>query len=195
MSADVVSIWRKGMVIGMTIFYFVRHGEPDYSSVGEWAAIPFGKEFAGLTEQGIIQITKAAAELKVYRPQIILSSPYTRTMQGAGIMAQELQIPILVERDMHEWEVDRTHTVREESELLRLCQDYDFHNGIYPEGAEKQWESRQVVRDRVLGVLEKYLAYDRVVVSGHAIMMQDVSGQYKPFAYGEILQKTWDEIR
>ena len=179
----------------MTIFYFVRHGEPDYSSVGEWAEIPFGRAFAGLTEQGIGQISRAAAELKVHRPQIILSSPYTRTMQGAGIMAQELQIPILVERELHEWEVDRTHTIREESELLRLCQDYDFHNGIYPEGAEKQWESRQVVRDRVLGVLEKYLAYDRVVVSGHAIMMQDVSGQYKPFAYGEILQKTWDEIR
>ena len=110
MSADVVSRWRKDMVIGMTIFYFVRHGEPDYSSVGEWAEIPFGKEFAGLTEQGTIQITKAAAELKVYRPQIILSSPYTRTMQGAGIMAQELQIPILVERELHEWEVQKDMT-------------------------------------------------------------------------------------
>lgn len=179
----------------MTVFYFVRHGEPDYLSVGEWAEIPFGKEFAGLTEQGIRQIAKAAADLKMHRPQIILSSPYTRTMQGAGIMAQELQIPILVERELHEWESDRTHTVREDSELLRLCQDYDHHNGIYPEGVEKQWESRQIVRTRVLGVLEKYLAYDRIVVSGHAIMMQAVTGEYKPFAYGEILQKTWEEIR
>lgn len=183
------------MVIGMTVFYFVRHGEPDYSSVGEWAEIPFGKEFAGLTEQGIRQIAKAAEDLKMHRPQIILSSPYTRTMQGAGIMAQELQISILVERELHEWESDRTHTVREDSELLRLCQDYDHHNGIYPKGVEKQWESRQIVRARVLGVLERYLAYDRVVVSGHAIMMQAVTGEYKPFAYGEILQKTWEEIR
>lgn len=181
-------------MIDMTVFYFVRHGEPDYSSVGEWAEIPFGKEFAGLTEQGIRQIVKAAADLKIHRPQIILSSPYTRTMQGAGIMAQELQIPILVERDLHEWESDRTHTVREDSELLRLCQDYDLHNGIYPEGVEKQWESRQIVRTRVLGVLEKYLTYDRVVVSGHAIMMQAMTGEYKPFAHGEILQKTWEEI-
>lgn len=142
------------MVIDMTVFYFVRHGEPDYSSVGEWAEIPFGKEFAGLTEQGIRQIVKAAADLKIHRPQIILSSPYTRTMQGAGIIAQELQIPILVEQGLHEWESDRTHTVREDSELLRLCQDYDPHNGIYPEGVEKQWESRQIVRTRVLGVLD-----------------------------------------
>ena len=109
-------------------------------------------------------------------------------------MAQELQVPILVERELHEWESDCTHTVREDSELLRLCQDYDFHNGIYPEGVEQQWESRQIVRTRVLKVLEKYLAYDRVVVSGHAIMMQAVTGVYKPFAHGEILQKTWEEI-
>ena len=109
-------------------------------------------------------------------------------------MAQELQIPILVERDLHEWESDRTHTVKEDSELLRLCQDYDLHSGIYPEGVEKQWESRQTVRTRVLGVLEKYLAYDRVVVSGHAIMMQAVTGEYRPFAHGEIVQKNWEEI-
>lgn len=179
----------------MTIFYFVRHGEPDYSSIGKWAAIPFGKEFAGLTEQGAGQIARAAAELKVHRPQIILSSPYTRAMQGAGIMARELQIPILVERELHEWESDRTHTVKEDSELLHLCQDYDRHNGIYPEGAEKKWESRQMVRARVLGVLKKYLEYDRVVVSGHAVMMQAVTGEYRPFAHGEILQKTWEEIQ
>lgn len=181
-------------MIGMTIFFFVRHGEPDYPSVGEWAEIPFGKEFAGLTEQGTRQIAQAAAKLKVHRPQIILSSPYTRTMHGAGIMAQELQIPIIVERELHEWESDRTHTVREDSELLRLCQDYDLHSGIYPEGTEEQWESGQMVRTRVLEVLKKYLKYDRVAVSGHAIMMQMVTGEYRPFAYGEILQKTWEEI-
>lgn len=31
----------------MTKFLFVRHGEPDYSSVAEWARIPMGKNLAG----------------------------------------------------------------------------------------------------------------------------------------------------
>lgn len=178
----------------MTTFYFVRHGEPDYESVGEWREFPFGKDFAGLTEQGIAQITRAAEELKKFCPQVILSSPYTRTMQGAGILARELQIPLLVERDLHEWNSDRTHTVSSEHELLQLCHDYDAHNGIYPRGTEKKWESRQSIRARVLKVLSKYLEYERVVVSGHAMMMQAVTSDYRPFAYGEIVQKTWDEI-
>lgn len=34
----------------MTTFLFVRHGEPDYDSVGSWRRFPFGKDYAGLTE-------------------------------------------------------------------------------------------------------------------------------------------------
>lgn len=178
----------------MTEFYFIRHGEPDYASVGEWSEFPFGRDFAGLTEQGIAQITKAAAELKKFSPQVIISSPYTRTMQGAGILARELQIPILVERDLHEWDSDKTHTVRSKHELTQLCRDHDLHNGIYPEGIEKKWESRQLVRARVLNVLSKYLEYEKVVVSGHSMMMQAATGDYRPFEYGEIVHKSWEEI-
>ena len=35
----------------MTQFLFVRHGEPDYSSVGEWSKTSMGTSFAGLTEK------------------------------------------------------------------------------------------------------------------------------------------------
>lgn len=178
----------------MTTFYFVRHGEPDYPGIGDWREFSFGRNFAGLTELGIAQITRAAEELKRFCPQVILSSPYTRALQGAGILARELQIPILVERDLHEWEPDRTHTVCTEAELMQLCKDHDLHNGIYPEGIERQWESKQLVRDRVLKVLSKYLEYERVVISGHAIMMQAATGDYGPIAHGEIWQRTWEEI-
>lgn len=178
----------------MTIFYFVRHGEPDYQSVGDWNGIPFGKEFAGLTASGEEQILAAACELRKVSPQIIISSPYARALQSASIMARELNIRLCVERDLHEWNSDRTHRVREEEELVRLCQEYDACEGIYPPEGERQWESRQLVRDRVLKVLEKYAVYERVVVAGHAIMMQAVTGEYRPFAYGEIVQWNWEGV-
>ncbi len=73
----------------MTTFYFARHGEPDYGSVGEWNDIPFGKEFAGLSKSGVEQIAKSTIELKKYSPQIIISSPYTRAMHGATIMSRK----------------------------------------------------------------------------------------------------------
>lgn len=40
----------------MTEFIMVRHGEPDYSLVENWARIAVAKNFAPLTEKGIGQI-------------------------------------------------------------------------------------------------------------------------------------------
>lgn len=144
-----------------TTFYFVRHEEPDYQSVGDWSDIPFGQAFAGLTQAGEKQI-----------------------------LSRALDIPIAVERDLHEWDSDRTHTVRDEQELLRLCQEHDACDGIHPAGSEKLWESRQQVRDRAWKVLERYSGYERVAVTGHAMMMQDVTGEYRSIAYGEIITLT-----
>ena len=145
----------------MTTIYFVRHGEPDYQSVRDWSDIPFGQAFAGLTQAGEKQI-----------------------------LSRALDIPIAVERDLHEWDSDRTHTVRDEQELLRLCQEHDACDGIHPAGSEKLWESRQQVRDRAWKVLERYSGYERVAVTGHAMMMQDVTGEYRSIAYGEIITLT-----
>lgn len=172
----------------MSTFYFVRHGEPDYDSVGDWNKIPLGKEFAGLSNTGVEQIIKTAIKLKEYSPDIIISSPYTRAMHGATIIARELNIPVFVEKDLHEWDSDRTHTVKNSDELLCLCKEFDYYSGIYPNGKERFWESRELVCRRVMGVLKKYLQYERVVVSGHAIMMQSITENYRAFEYGEIVR-------
>ena len=112
-------------------------------------------------------------------------------MHGAAIMSARLKIPVFVEKDLHEWDSDRTHTIRDTDELFRLCNEFDACGGVYPDGAEKNWESREMVRRRVCRVLERYLEYERVVVSGHAIMMQTVTGQNIPFQYGEIVPRTF----
>lgn len=35
----------------MTKSIFVRHGEPDYSSAGDWIKTPLGIHFSGLNEK------------------------------------------------------------------------------------------------------------------------------------------------
>ena len=40
----------------MTKVLFVRHGEPDYSTVGDWANTPPGLNFASLSDKGVRQI-------------------------------------------------------------------------------------------------------------------------------------------
>lgn len=48
----------------MTEFIMVRHGEPDYSVVDEWAGIAMAKNFAPLTEKGIRQIQETIEVLR-----------------------------------------------------------------------------------------------------------------------------------
>lgn len=105
----------------MTTFYFVRHGEPDYGSVGTWSRIPFGRDFACLTQVGVDQICKAASQLSGQDAQIIISSPFTRAMHGATIISRALDLPVFVEKDLHEWQSDLTHEIVEDEKLLMLC--------------------------------------------------------------------------
>ena len=48
----------------MIEFIMVRHGEPDYSVVDEWAGIAVAKNFAPLTEKGIRQIQETIEVLR-----------------------------------------------------------------------------------------------------------------------------------
>lgn len=172
----------------MAKFLFVRHGEPDYSTSGDWAKIPMGINFASLSDAGREQIKKSCKELAKHKVDLIVSSPYTRAIQGAAIMARELDADVVVERDLYEWQVDLSYSVTDENEILRLCKERDSMSGVYPPGETRLWESTEIVRNRVLKCLEKYKKYNCVVVAGHAIMMQAVFGLNEPIEYGEILE-------
>ena len=57
------------------MFYFVRHGEPDYSERNTKIYQGFGAHLAGLSEKGIRQIKKTAGDPRLKNADIILSSP------------------------------------------------------------------------------------------------------------------------
>lgn len=172
----------------MAKFLFVRHGEPDYSTAGKWSEIPMGIHFASLSDAGREQIKGSCKELAKYNVDLIVSSPYTRAMQGAAIMASKLNTDVVVEHGLHEWQVDLSYSIKDEAEILRLCKEHDRLNGEYPAGETKLWESTDIVRNRVLKCLEKYKEYNCVVVAGHAMMMQAVFGISEQIEYGQILE-------
>jgi len=170
----------------MTKFIFVRHGEPDYPSTLDWQTMSLAKNFAGLTDAGRSQIKNACEELKKYNAELIISSPFTRTMQGAAIMARELDLDVVVEHDLHEWQADLTFSIEDEDELRAIVKEYFARDGVYPEGETRVWETKQMVRERVLKVLEKYTNYSCVIVSGHGMMTQAVIGHRAQLDYGQI---------
>lgn len=172
----------------MTKFIFVRHGEPDYPSTKDWQKMSLAKNFAGLTDAGRNHIKNACKELKKYKAELIVSSPFTRTMQGAAIMARELDLDVVVEHDLYEWQADLTYTIEDDDELRILVKEYNDLNGIYPEGEERVWESTEMVRKRVMKALEKYEDYECVIISGHGMMTQAVLGYRPLIEYGQITE-------
>ena len=172
----------------MTKFVFVRHGEPDYPSTLDWSTMSLAKNFAGLTEKGIEQINASCEELKKYNAELIVSSPFTRTMQGAAIMARELGLSVAVEHNLYEWQADLTYSIEDETVLKKLVKEYIDLNGIYPEGESRVWETTAMVRKRVLEGLSKYKDYSCVIVSGHGMMIQAVLGHRKAIEYGQIIE-------
>jgi broad specificity phosphatase PhoE len=69
---------------------FIRHGETDWNAEQRWQEhtdIP-------LNENGIKQANEVAARIKIYRPEVLLSSDLKRAHQTAQIIAKPLGIPV-----------------------------------------------------------------------------------------------------
>ena len=86
----------------------IRHGEPRYDEIKARGYHNFRYDFGRLTSNGVLQAKKAALDPSLTGATIIVSSPYTRSLQTAAIISRITQIELTVENDVHEWmpEVD-----------------------------------------------------------------------------------------
>ena len=168
------------------MFYFVRHGKTDYSEHNQKIYQGYGVNLASLGEKGKKQIKQTAKDERLQDADLIISSPYTRALQSAAILSRKLNVKLEVETDLHEWLANKNYMYEEDSKAELACAEYFSLNGDYPPGQDRNWESRQLMAERVRKVLEKYSQYDKVIVVGHSMMIQAVTG-YNP-KLGEIVE-------
>ena len=153
----------------MTKFYFVRHGEPMWSLCEEYKLKGHGRDLVPLTQQGIHQAKEAAKDKRLMEAELIIASPYTRALQTAAILSRKLDLDIQVEFDLREWQPDLTFLYDTADTLTELYKDYEKHQGVYPPGEEKLWESKESLHQRVSRVLDKYLSYKCIIVVAHGM--------------------------
>jgi broad specificity phosphatase PhoE len=82
----------------MATIVLVRHGETDWNRSGQI----MGERPVPLNRQGEAQATRLAALLKERPVGAIYSSPVTRTVQTAEILAQALRVPVTTDRGLTE---------------------------------------------------------------------------------------------
>lgn len=143
------------------MFYFIRHGETDYSDRNTKIYKGFGVNLSPLSENGIQQIKETAKDLRLTDADIILSSPYTRALQTAAILSKEIGIEIAVETDLHEWVANKNYIYDEDEKAEKSYQQYVDNQGEYQDGVDEVWESKQMMEERVLAVLKKYSQYKK----------------------------------
>lgn len=151
----------------MTKFYMVRHAEPDWMANEKYNFKGHGRDLVPLTNKGIEQAKHTAALLTDKKAELMIVSPYTRTMQTAAILSKQLGLELAVEVDLREWQPDLSYEYQTYEEFEQLCKDYEKHNGEYPLGDKKVWEAKSNLQKRVDEVLKKYLNYKEVIVVAH----------------------------
>ena len=172
-SLHIIDKYLEGRKV--TKFYFIRHGHMDSSMAGQKFYKGFSYNMMTLSEKGISQIYEASKNEILKDAELIIASPFGRTMHSAAILSKELNVDIKVETDLHEWMADSVnYEYLPDEEAMRAYKCLNDNKGKHPEGEECTWESADQMKERVLKVLDKYKDYKAVIVVCHGTLMQYV---------------------
>lgn len=176
----------------MTTFYFIRHGQIDKSMAGKKFYKDFAYNMLTLSEKGVEQIRKTAKDSRLRNAELIICSPFGRTMHSAAILSKELNIDMQVETDLHEWLADAvTFDFLPDEAAEEAYRSLTENRGHHPKETQCRWESAEQMKDRVMKVLDRYKGYNAVIVMCHGTLMQYVlgidhpeNGQIEELVYG-----------
>ena len=168
----------------MTQILFMRHGQPDYSEIDRRKYVGFGNDLASLTENGAREIEEIAKDIRLQDVNLILCSPYTRTMHTAAIISKKLNVDFKVELDLMEWIPDKTYMYDDYQKVVAWRQEYDENNGKHTNSSQN-WEEKFEIQARITRVLSKYTNYSKILVVTHGMIMNAMTGVVKP-SYGQI---------
>jgi probable phosphoglycerate mutase len=153
-------------------FIMVRHGESEGNRDRRFTITTE----TPLTDRGRQQARVAARRItQLFRPEIIVSSPFTRARQTSAILAEELRLPIEIVHDLHERDLGclKGQSYEALREMVRTDPGYDPTNGWAwkPEGGESYEDVRQRVIVAIEELRNRYAGREIVVVSHGGVML------------------------
>lgn len=156
----------------------IRHGVPDYSYGDSHGFIGHGNDLAPLDMTRIDDVIKTSKDERLKNAELIVSSPYTRTLQTAAIISKETNLDIVIEPDLREWEPDLSYQYTG-NDLREIVKDYVACGGTKPTDRQVNWESKEEVKNRISKVIDKYKDYNCVIFVFHQFAMQSILGDKK----------------
>ncbi len=165
----------------MTKFILVRHGKPTYNELQKIGFNGCDINFAPLTAEGILEVKKNIEDEIFENSDILISSPYTRTMQTASIIANKYNLDVNVELALHEWVPDIIGNYISKSQMIK---NLKIAKRAYQGKTKKKdlpflynIEPLENVKNRGLMVLDKYSNYNKVIVVTHGMLINMLTGE------------------
>ncbi len=169
--------------------YFVRHGQPDYGSLGSPRLGPLPPDHAPLAPVGRLQIETIARDYRLQEVDAVLSSSYARALESAALLSRAIGRPFYVEVDLHEWRPHEDPAMQTDPALLaRAAERLRF--GQDP--GEGPWETLDEVRERAVRVLRRYRRFERLAIVTHAVVITAIVGTPRPVEHAEIVPYDFD---
>jgi broad specificity phosphatase PhoE len=153
-------------------FIMVRHGESEGNRERRFTL----SSEVPLTEAGVRQAHEVAERIaRLFKPGLIVSSPFRRARQTSEIIAAELHLPIEIAPELHERDLGclKGHSYDDLRALVLKDPSYDPANGWAwkPEGGESYEDVRTRVVAAVQGLLQRYPDNEIVIVSHGGVML------------------------
>jgi Fructose-2,6-bisphosphatase len=155
--------------------YLIRHSQPDFKQVDQAGYVGYGRDLTRLTPYGIRVAQKVALNPIFDEMQLLLVSPYTRTMQTAMEFAKKNpNLPTQVELLLHEWRPDLTgRKLTGYPQVKAAFNDY-LHNTHH---SNMDYETAEQLITRVKSVLDKYKDdYDCIGCVTHGQVIRRMMG-------------------
>lgn len=177
----------------------MRHGEPSYTTCTQRGLIGQGRDLAALNEAGIEQVLASCEmNLKHVKADVIFTSPYTRSLQSAALVASRMGLVTKVVHDLHEWLPDTTFQYKTYQELKAIYADFYKNKGVLPSEEAytefTRWEPLETFRMRIQKALAPYENdYESAIVIAHGMVIQSLTGNLTK--YGEVVCIDYDSIK
>ena len=171
----------------MTKFYFIRHGETDFTLADTKIYKNWGFNMLPLSNKGVEQIKATAKDKRLKSAKIIVTSPYGRAMHSAAIISKELGIDLVVETNLHEWVANIDYNYIPDDEAKENLKEFFKNDGEKSNDPKYNYETANSMKDRVYLVLEKYKNYGEVIIACHGLLMERFLDVRK-VANGEIVE-------
>lgn len=151
----------------MTRIYFVRHAEPD-RNVHDDRTRP-------LTDEGLRDSLEVTRILKDKNIDFLMSSPYKRSMDTIGNLAQTLVKEIYTDDDFRERNAGIWHGENFLEYIEKQWSDFNYHI--------KDGESLNEVQERNIRALKKVLSFhtdENIVIATHGTALSTILNYYYP---------------